>query len=109
MAIPLDNSVNTPDYEADVFVDPEETYLIFCATRPGGMGQGDLYISYKNVDGTWGKSVNMGEGVNTKNHELCPFVTNDKKYLFFTGNQDIYWIDAEIIKELRWEKAGNSR
>lgn len=108
-AIPLGDSVNTPDYEADVFVDPDESYLIFCATRPDGLGQGDLYISYKNPDGTWSEPVNMGERINSKNHELCPFVSSDKKYLFYTSNQDIYWIDSEVIEELRKEIAGNSR
>ncbi|WP_185154345.1 ankyrin repeat domain-containing protein [Fulvivirga sp. M361] len=100
-AISLGDSINTPDYEADVFVDPEETYIIFCATRSDGLGRGDLYISFKNTDGTWTKSVNMGEPINTENHELCPFVTSDGKYLFYTSNQDIYWVDAKIIDGFR--------
>ena len=100
-AIALDEAVNTPAYEADVFVDPAETYLIFCGIREDGLGQGDLYISFRNTDGTWGKSKNMGAPVNTKYHELCPFVTNDGRYLFYTSNQDIYWVDTQVITNLR--------
>ncbi len=100
-AIPLGDSINTPDYEADVFVDPAENYLIFCATRSDGLGRGDLYISFKNSEGKWTKSVNMGAPVNTTNHELCPFVSADGKYLFYTSDQDIYWVDAGIIEEIR--------
>ena len=100
-AVSLGDSINTPDYEADVFVDPEETYIIFCATRPDGLGRGDLYISFKNTDGTWTKSVNMGEPINTENHELCPFVTLDGKYLLYTSDQDIYWVDAKIMDGFR--------
>ncbi|WP_025666361.1 TolB-like translocation protein [Aquimarina megaterium] len=103
-AITLGDSINTSNYEADVFVDPEETYVIFCARRPEGLGRGDLYISFKNTDGTWTKSINMGEKINTKNHELCPFVSKDGKYFFYTSNQDIYWVSTKIIDTLRKSK-----
>ncbi len=102
-AIALDHSINTSNYEADVFIDPKETYIIFCARRPEGLGRGDLYISFKNTDGTWTKSVNMGDKINTKKHELCPFVSHDGKYLFYTSNQDIYWVSAEIINVIKKE------
>ncbi|MEM6806909.1 MAG: hypothetical protein AAF696_36245 [Bacteroidota bacterium] len=100
-ANPLDSSVNTSHYEADVFVDPNESYLIFCANRPDGLGQGDLYISFKNEDGSWTPSKNMGQPINTEHHELCPFVSQDGKYLFYTSNKNIYWVDTKIIEELR--------
>jgi Tol biopolymer transport system component len=44
--VKLESSVNTSSYEADVFVAPDESYLIFCSTRPSGLGRGDLYISF---------------------------------------------------------------
>lgn len=100
-AIKLGNTINTEAYEADVFVDPNEEYLIFCAQRDEGLGRGDLYISFKEDDGSWSPSVNMGTQVNTQGHELCPFVTADGNYLFFTSQQDIYWISADIITDLR--------
>ena len=100
-AIQLSDSINTLAYEADVFIAPDESYIIFCATRKGGLGRGDLYISFKNTDGTWSKSVNMGDHINTKNHELCPFVSKDGKYLFYTSNQDIYWVSADILENYK--------
>ena len=100
-AINLGDSINTDNYEADVFIDPTENYMIFCAIRPGGLGRGDLYISFKNAEGKWTKSINMGAPINTKNHELCPFVTADRKYLFYTSNEDIYWVSTEIIKKMK--------
>ena len=100
-AIKLGDSINTSNYEADVFVDPNETYIIFCARRPDGLGRGDLYISFKNSDGTWTKSINMGDKINTEKHELCPFVSMDGKYLFYTSDQDIYWVNSKIIDELK--------
>ena len=103
-AVALSNSINTSNYEADVFVDPAENYLIFCARRPEGLRRGDLYLSFKNPDGTWTKSINMGDKINTAKHELCPFVSKDGKYLFYTSNQDIYWVSAKIIDELKERK-----
>jgi len=101
MAIPMDESINTKDYEADVFVAPDEPYIIFCSIRKEGYGQGDLYISFKDDDGKWTKAKNMGEIINTEGHELCPFVTKDGKYFFYTSNQKIYWVDASIIDSLK--------
>lgn len=100
-AVKLGDAINTEAYEADVFVDPNEDNLIFCAQREEGLGRGDLYISFKQEDGTWSPSVNMGERVNTEHHELCPFVTADGEYLFFTSQQDIYWISADILATLK--------
>jgi GH43 family beta-xylosidase len=100
-AIPLGDSINTLNYEADVFVDPKETYIIFCARRQEGLGRSDLYISFKNTNGRWSKSINMGDKINTEKHELCPFVSKDGQYLFYTSNQDIYWVNSKVIDELR--------
>ncbi|MCE7991644.1 MAG: hypothetical protein HEP71_06680 [Roseivirga sp.] len=93
--------VNTADYEADVFVSPDESYIIFCGIKEEGLGRGDLYISFKKPDGSWTTAVNMSDKINTTGHELCPFVTADGKYLFYTSNQDIYWVDARVIEEFR--------
>jgi len=100
-AIKLSDAINTNNYEADVFIDPDESYIIFCAKRKSGYGRGDLYISFKNDDGSWTNSVNMGSKINTQGHELCPFVTKDKKYFFYTSNKDIYWVSTEIINEIK--------
>lgn len=100
-AVRLPETINTPAYEADVYIAPDESYLIFCSTRAGGLGRGDLYISFKNADGNWTQAVNMGPEINTEGHELCPFVSLDGKYFFYTSKQDIYWVDAEEIEALR--------
>lgn len=96
----LGPEVNTKAYEADVFIAPDESYIIFAAGRRGGIGQGDLYISFKK-DGKWTESKNMGNAVNTEGHELCPFVTHDGKYLLYTSNADIYWISTDILDSLK--------
>jgi imidazolonepropionase-like amidohydrolase len=93
----LPETINTNRYEADVFIAPDESYMIFCSIRKNGLGQGDLYLSFKDEEGNWSEAVNMGDSINTEKHELCPFVTADGKYLFFTSNQDIYWVSTDIL------------
>lgn len=97
----LSMNINSDGYEADVFVAPDETYLIYCSIRDEGFGQGDLYISFKDTHDQWGPSRNMGNVINSSHHELCPFVTNDGKFLFFTRDKDIFWVSAGILDNYR--------
>ena len=100
-AVKLPSTINTEHYEADVFIAPDESYMIFCASRPEGYGRGDLYISFKDNNGDWKMAINMGESINTFGHELCPFVTSDGKYFLYTSNQDIYWVSTEIFEKYK--------
>jgi hypothetical protein len=97
----LGDAVNSEHYEADVFVSPNEDYLIYCAERPDGFGRGDLFISFKDSKGQWGKAKNMGNAINSQGYEFCPFVTADGKYLFFSRDGDILWVDAKVISDLK--------
>ena len=50
------------------------------------MGSGDLYISWKQADGSWGKSQNLGPEVNSSRMDYCPFVDADG-VLYFTSKR----------------------
>ncbi len=93
----LEGAVNTRRYEADVFVDPDERYVVFVSARAEGLGKGDLYISRRDAAGTWGEATSLGPPVNTTGHEICPFVSHDGRYLFFTRDGDIFWVDASVL------------
>lgn len=93
----LPETINTKWYEADVCVAPDESFIIFCASWKEGKGQGDLYISFRDEEGNWSASKNIEE-INTEGHELCPFLSKDGKYLFFTSKKDLYWISTSILE-----------
>jgi len=99
--VKLPPTINTERYEADVFVSPDESFMIFCSIRRGGLGIGDLYISFKDNNDQWTTARNMGDVINTEHHELCPFITSDGEYFFYTSNQDIYWVSTDVIRELK--------
>lgn len=88
-------------------IDPDEEYIIFSSHRPGGYGQGDLYISFKRADNTWCDAVNMGEQINSSGSDLWPCISPDGNYLFFVSDGkseegfNPYWVDISIIDEYR--------
>ncbi|HEY0741032.1 MAG TPA: hypothetical protein VGD40_06190 [Chryseosolibacter sp.] len=93
--------MNTSSYEADVFVAPDESYIVFAANRPDGLGSGELYVSFRNDDGTWTQSKSLGNSINTETDDFCPYVTADGKYLFYASRGDIYWVSADVFKTLK--------
>ncbi len=81
--------INTDGYEFNAFVSPDESFMIYtCYNRSGGLGSGDLYISFKNDNGEWNPSENMGDTINTDKMEYCPFVDVASKTLYFTSKRN---------------------
>lgn len=79
----LGPAINTAQRETDVYVAPDESYLVFASDRAGGAGATDLYISVRR-DGAWTPARPLGGGVNTQAAEGCPGVFGDGRRLFFT-------------------------
>ena len=98
----LSANINTPYAEMHPSVAPDESYLIFDSTRPGGEGWADFYVSFRRADGTWSEAVRI-DGMSTAGNDIIPTLSPDGKYIFFTINMDIYWVDARIIEDLRPE------
>ncbi|NOU51275.1 hypothetical protein HG263_12125 [Pseudoalteromonas sp. JBTF-M23] len=109
---PLPKTINTGMWNAHPFIAPDESYIMWDGIRESGYGEADLYISFRLSDGSWGDAINLGEQVNTDAEEGGPSVTPDGKYLFFNRmvlrkdgsgqrQSDIYWVDAQIIENLR--------
>ena len=100
--------VNTGKWTAHPFIAPDESYLIWDSEREGGYGASDIYISFRQKDGSWGPAINMGDKVNSDKWDAYASVTPDGKYILFNrgidednDNVDIYWVDAKIIENLR--------
>ncbi|MEI6613390.1 MAG: hypothetical protein WCL37_00700 [Chrysiogenales bacterium] len=92
------------------FVAPDESYLLTAwMDGPGGRGGFDIYVSFRDQQGNWGPSINLGDGVNTAAEEDFPSVSPRGRDLFFFRYQkgedgesgDIYRIDARILNALK--------
>jgi Tol biopolymer transport system component len=98
--------VNSEHYEGDVYVAPDESYLIISIYgRDDDLGGGDLYVSFRDSDNGWSAPKNLGPNVNSSERDFCPMVTPDGKYLFFSSKRigvgDIFWVDAGVISEVQ--------
>lgn len=96
-------------HNAHPWIAPDESYLIWDDQREEGHGGADLYISFRQADGSWGPSINLGETINSERSDSYPTITPDGKYMLFNrsideNNVDIYWVDAGFIEELRPKK-----
>ena len=98
--------INTGKWTAHPFIAPDESYLIWDSERDGGYGNSDLYISFRQENGSWGPAINMGEDINTEREDIYGSVTPDGKYFFFhtyldKGKANIFWVGALVIENLR--------
>jgi hypothetical protein len=102
VAIPMEKITST----VHPFIAPDENYIIFdSGADPNGSGGTDLFISFKNNDGSWSEPKNIGKPINSKAYEMCGSVSPDGNYLFFSrffeGTSDIYWVSTNIIEKLK--------
>jgi hypothetical protein len=97
----LGPTVNSEHSEADVFVDPQQRFLIFARTDdPEGFGGDDLWLSVRQELG-WSTPVNLGPEVNSPEYEYGPALSADGRTLYFTshrdGDGDLFQIDAAHV------------
>lgn len=89
MPVSLNDSINSIGYEFNAFVSPDESYMLYtCYNREGGLGSGDLYISFKNKSNQWLKSRNLGKSINSSAMDYCPFVDTKTGVLYFTSKRN---------------------
>ncbi len=84
----LNNHINSSGYEFNAFISKDESYIIYTKyNTDDGFGSGDLYIAKKDAQGEWKDSENMGEHINTKYMEYCPFYHSQTHTLYFTSRR----------------------
>ena len=95
--------VNSPQPASHACIAPDGDFIVFDSdNRPGGQGgEGDLWVCFRNPDGSWSDSFNLGDAVNSPATNFCPSLSPDGKYLFYSTSRDIYWVSAEVIEKAR--------
>ncbi len=98
----LGKPINSEHWDGLPYISPNGRVMVFFSDRPGGYGEGDLYVSYL-IDGKWSDPENLGGNVNSVGTDVTPFIGPDKKYLYFarveavdsTHRRNIYYIELE--------------
>lgn len=111
---------------------PDETYAILVIKgRDDGIGQEDLYVTFKKEDETWTEPQNLSAQVNSKSTDWFPSFSPDGEYLFFVSwrysgekdpqaksefeeimmdfythptygyGADVFWVNTKIVEELK--------
>ena len=109
--IEMGNVFQSGTYISHPFIAPDESYIIWDCEKEEGYGSSDLYISFRKKDGTWSSAINMGENINSDVEDSYASVTSDGKYLIFhrvnlgstfeESYANIFWVDAQVIENLR--------
>ncbi len=104
--VKLGSDINTKYWETHCTISSNGNELYFVSDRPNGQGKRDIYRCFKNADGTWGKSQNLGATVNTPYDEDAPFLSPDGKFLYFAskGHSTMGGFDLFVSKK---DKDGN--
>ena len=62
-----------------IAISPDGSAIVFDSyQRPGAQGgEGDLFVAFRNGDGSWGEAHNLGDGVNHAGTNFCPSISPD--------------------------------
>ena len=99
--------LNTPAFDGDFFIAPDESYIIISAKETPSF-ECELYISYHKPDGSWTNPKSLGPLINDGvAHRFGQYVSPDQKYLFYsrgTSEKDcaFYWVRFDrLLDSLR--------
>jgi len=108
---PISDKINSDAFEKHASTTKDGNVLYFTSNRKGGYGGYDIYKSFKDENGEWSKPENLGSIINTEFNEAAPFITEDRKKLYFSseghknmGGYDVFYSEK---KNNSWDKPVN--
>lgn len=97
-----------PEEFIGLYVAPDLSLILVSMKNPDSKGQEDIYVSFREPTGEWTDPKNLGSVINTKGYEMSPFLSGNKKRLYFSSNGHKGFGDADIFYSDRlddsWEK-----
>lgn len=83
------------------YIAPAGDCLVFDSQGRGdAKGRADLYVSFRAEGGGWTEPRNL-EALNSEGTEMCASVSPDGRFLFFSRDGDIWWVDAGVLELYR--------
>ena len=84
--LPINNYHNSGE-DVNLTMSNDGKVIILSMEREDGMGQSDLFISFKQRNGNWSRPENMGSGVNSPWRETTPHLSTDGRSLYYASNR----------------------
>jgi outer membrane protein OmpA-like peptidoglycan-associated protein/tetratricopeptide (TPR) repeat protein len=80
----------------------DNTKLYFSSDMPGTIGSFDIFYVDIDANGKFGKPINLGDQINTKNREQFPYISDENK-LFFASDGHIGFglLDVFLAEETK--------
>lgn len=88
--------INRDDF-VGFYVHPQFDVILISMKGKDTLGEEDLYISLKDSSGNWTEPRNLGPSINTSGFEISPFLSEDKKRLYFSSNGHGGYGDGDIF------------
>ena len=102
----MGQAVNTKYTETQPSLSADGRELYFASDRPGGKGSVDIYVTKMNELGQWSAPVNIGDSINTRGIDMCPFIHPDNQTLYFSSDQ-LFGLGGFDLFITRRDSAGN--
>ena len=125
----LGQPINSIFFESDAYITPDGNTILFVTDRNPVLGSyhqkgwnynnsfwgnTDIWVSEK-VDDYWNEPINLGEVINTEFGERTPYLSSDKKKIYFSSNghmgygeQDVFVSDRLDMNSWQsWSKPKN--
>lgn len=94
--------IDLSDQQTTLFMHSDEDVLLVSKLVEGSETPNeDIFITYKKPDGTWSELIDVGPHINTKGLEFSPFLTHDKKALYFASNGHEGFGESDIFVSYR--------
>lgn len=123
-------SINSQGVDGHPAIAPDESFILFYSNRLTGTYNNDIFVSFRNDDGTWATPIVLENDINSSVSEFDPCLSRDGKYIFFSsyrpvlpeefqgksydeyiklyrtpenGYATLFWIDAKVLEKYRPE------
>lgn len=97
----IDLEINVGNNLYAFFINHTEDVILITMFNGLSEGDEDLFVSLKGDDGEWRDPIYMGHEVNSSGYETSPYLSDDKKTMFFTSNGFGGYGDGDIFMSQR--------
>lgn len=98
--------INSRAWESQPSISADGKAIYFTSNRKGGQGGRDIWVSYRQKNGKWGKPQNAGNVINSPYNDQSPFIHQDNQTLYFMsdghpgmGGSDLFFARKKNDKE----------
>lgn len=86
--------LSTEKYEFDPYISPDERFIIFSINENGNSS---LYYSFSDQKNNWTQPQRLGDQINTTRQDFAPSLSGDGKFIFYSNNGKLKWVNSEIL------------